>query len=174
MGGRGEGIAVNGFLDTAQQRLAAGPQLAAEDDRGRAQEGAQIGEDATEDTAALGDDPSSDRIDTDRRERAGGSVGHTREAELGELPVHLGDGYDGLQAAEVPAAAQTVGTGQLDVTDLAGCAGCAPVHLAVEHQAGADTVRSLDVDEVTASASGSEAAFAVGAHLGVVADMDRL
>ena len=52
VGGCREGVVVNRFPDTLQQRLTGGAQLTADDDRGRVETVAELGEDVAEDATS--------------------------------------------------------------------------------------------------------------------------
>jgi hypothetical protein len=93
---------------------------------------------------------------------------------MGELTPDLGDGHHRFEAAAAAAPAPVGGAGQLGVADLAGDPGRAAVGTPGQHDAGADAVRRLDVEEVVESPAGPVGAFAPGAHVGVVTDRDRM
>ena len=131
------GEPVHRGADAVDQGRPGSPELAADDQRRRVEQVAQVGEDLAEGPAGLVQDPGGDRVV--ERGRADLRRVEVRMGVGDLLPDRLHRDHR-LQAPAVAAAAQLRTSGEGGVADLPGEPGRALVGLALDHQPGADPV----------------------------------
>ena len=167
-----ERIAVDLLANAVEQGVSCQAELAADDDAGRVQEVAQVGDGAADRPPRVVDDPLGRQVAVgdEVEQLAQRQVGAVRGAEEGD---ERSGGRDRLQAAAAPAAANGSLRAHLDVPQLAGDAGRAVIEAAAEHEPGADAGRHHHVDDVCEPPPCAEGDLRERTQVGVVVELDR-